>query len=146
MNKPTRPAIDTSAILEKLAQVASISQLDAVASRFVYSLRLIALHERVKRDPVPELTMRLGGVDIAARTLGLSHVIASVWPENVHVSPFCCQRLTHDEATIGALLDRAWGRDRNGFEQQVEGLVRPERVHRLWDATLALVQAELRAT
>ncbi len=144
MNKPTRPAIDTSAILEKLAEPARLAQLDAVAARLVYSMRLIALHERARRDAVPELTARLGGVEIAAKTLALSQVIASVWPENVHVSRFCCQRLTHDETTIGALIDRTIRRDREGFEQQVEGLIRPERVNRLWDAVLALVLAEAR--
>lgn len=142
MNKPTRPAIDTAAILARLAEPARLSQLGVIAARFVVSLRLIALHERVKRDPVPELAASLGGVEIAAKSLILSQAIASVWPETIHISRFCCQRLTHDEATIGALVERAWRRDLTGFEQQVEGLIRPERVHRLWDAALALALAE----
>ena len=150
MNKPARPAndpaaIDPAAILARLAEPARLAQLEPVAARFVVSLRLIALHQRANRDPVPELAASLGGVEIAAKTLALSQAVASVWPETIHVSRFCCQRLTHDEATIGALVERACARDLAGFERQIEGFIRPERFHLLWDATLGLVAAERRA-
>lgn len=145
MRKPTRPAIDTSSILKRLAAPALLSEIDPVAARFVHSLRLIALHERVRQDPVPELAARLGALDTAAKALELSHTIAAMWPENVHVSRFCCVRLTHDEATIAALVERAWSRDRTGFETEIAGLIRPERVNRLWEATLDLVVAEANA-
>ena len=144
-NKPARPSIDTADLVQKLAEPKRLTALGPIAARFLYSLRLIALHDRVKRDPVPELTVRLGGVEIAAKSLALSQAVASTWPEDVHVSRFCCQALTHDEATIGAIIDCACYRDRPGFEEQVQGLIRPERIHRLWDAVLALVAAEAHA-
>jgi hypothetical protein len=99
----------------------------------------------VGRDPVPELAVRLGGVEVAAKALILSHAISASWPENIHVSRFCCQLLSHDEATIGAIVDAAAQRDRIGFENALSGLIRPERMHRLWDGALALVAAEMRA-
>ncbi|MEM7703297.1 MAG: DNA-directed RNA polymerase subunit beta' [Pseudomonadota bacterium] len=142
MTKPTRPALDFSALVHDLAEPVTLPTLGPIATRFVYSLRLIALHDRVKRDPVPELTVRLGGVEMAAKSLALSQTVAATWPETIHVSRFCCQRLTHDEATIAALIDCASQRDRPGFEAQVEGFIRPERVHRLWDGVLALIGAE----
>ncbi|NQX93954.1 MAG: DNA-directed RNA polymerase subunit beta' [Erythrobacter sp.] len=145
MSKPTRPVIDTSAILEKMAEPVLLFSLSPVAARFIHALRLIALHERVKRDPVPELAMRLGALDVAAKALALSQTVAATWPENVHVSRFCCQRLTHDEATIGTLIELTWSRDRAGFGAQIEGLIRPERVDRLWEAVLDLVAAEVNA-
>ncbi len=140
--QPSRstPSRDT---ISALAQAPSLNDLGPIAARFVYSLRLIALHERARRDPVPELTARLGGIEIAAKSLALSQTIVATWPENVHLSRFCCPRMTHDEATIGALLDRAWARDRLGFDEQVKGLIRAERVPRLWDAVLELVTAEV---
>ena len=148
MSKPARQS-DTpssaSSWIQDLAKPVTLASLGPIAGRFVYSLRLIALHERVKRDPVPELAVRLGGVDIAAKSLALSQALAATWPENVNVSRFCCQRLTHDEATIGALVDCASDRDRTGFEAQIDGLVRADRIHRLWDAVLALVAAEAHA-
>ena len=145
MTKPTRAATDLSDIVQGLAEPVTLHALGPVAARFIYSLRLIALHDRVKRDPVPELTVRLGSVEIAAKTLALSQTVAATWPESIHVSRFCCQRLTHDEATIASFIDCAGQRDRPGFKAQVEGLIRPERVHRLWDGVFALIGAEATA-
>ncbi|MGB3471644.1 MAG: DNA-directed RNA polymerase subunit beta' [Erythrobacter sp.] len=144
MHKPTRQSIDTSAILQSLAQPAMLPAVGPIAGRFIDSLRLIALHDRAKRDAVPELTVRLGGVDIAAKTLALSQAISATWPENILVSRFCCQRLTHDEATIAAMIDGVCARDRAQFDHQVEGLIRPARADRLWDTALDLVAAECR--
>jgi hypothetical protein len=144
--QPTSSA--TTAAAQAIADLAvppRIDTLGPVAGRFVHALRLIALHERVGRDPVPELSVRLGGVELAAKALILSHAIAASWPENIHVSRFCCRLLSHDEATIGAFVDAAARCDRSGFEAALAGLVRPERMHRLWEGAMALVAAELRA-
>ena len=139
------PSHQQNAILKALAQPPKIDGLNPIAARYIYSLRLIALHERARRDPVPELASRLGSVEIAARALALSQAISSIWPENIHVSRFCCQLLTHDEATIAAVIDHATQRDRQAFEAQVEGLIRPERIHRLWEGVLSLIAAEAHA-
>ncbi|MEL6485778.1 MAG: DNA-directed RNA polymerase subunit beta' [Pseudomonadota bacterium] len=145
MTKPVRKSPAASRIIEDLARVPRIETFGPIAARFVYSLRLIALHERAHRDPVPELTVRLGGVQIAAKSLALSHAITGVWPEDIHVSRFCCQCLTHDEETIAALVEHTVQRRREDFAAQIEGLIRPDREHRLWDAAFALVVAEMHA-
>ncbi len=132
-------------IIAALAVTPRIERLAPVAARFVYSLRLIALHERIGRDPVPELAVRLRSVEAAAKALILGQAISATWPENIHVSRFCCGLLSHDEATIGAMIESAARADRAGFERAVTGLIRPDRAHRLWDAALALVAAEARA-
>ncbi|QIQ87768.1 DNA-directed RNA polymerase subunit beta' [Erythrobacter sp.] len=139
------PTARTQALIDQLARPVRLDAQGPFAARFIYSLRLIAAHERVRRDPVPELTLRLGGVEIAAKALALSQAIAASWPENVQVSRFCCCHLTHDEATIAAMLEAAAGCDRDGFVASLAGLVRPERIDRLWDGTLALLSAEMRA-
>ena len=55
MSKPARQS-DTpssaSSWIQDLAKPVTLASLGPIAGRFVYSLRLIALHERVKRDPV----------------------------------------------------------------------------------------------
>lgn len=130
--------------IAELAQPPRVNSLGPIAARFIYSLRLIALHERAKRDPVPELAMRLGNVEVAAKSLMMAQEISATWPENVHVSRFCCQMISHDEATIGALIDAATRCDRQGFEDAIAGLIRRDRVHRLWDCVLGLVGAEMR--
>jgi hypothetical protein len=142
-NRP--PSATTQDILAALATPPRIDSLGPIGARFVHALRLIALHERIGRDPVPELAVRLGSVEIAAKSLILVQAISISWPENIHVSRFCCRLLSHDEVAIGAIVDAAARRDREGFEQTLSGLVRTERWHRLWDGALALVAAEMRA-
>lgn len=141
-NRPTTTAHQTIAAL---AIPPRIERLGPVAGRFVHALRMIALYERAGRDPVPELAAKLGGVEIAAKALILAHTISAVWPENIHVSRFCCRLLSHDEATIGAFVDAAAQGDRVGFEAAVTGLIRETRAPRLWEASLALAAAEMRA-
>ena len=75
----------------------------------------------------------------------MAQAIAATWPENIAVSRFCCRLISHDEATIGAFVDAASEGDRMGFEAALTGLLRPERMHRLWEGALALTAAELRA-
>lgn len=140
-HRPTTAARQTIAAL---AAPPRIERLGPVAGRFIHALRLIAIHERIGRDPVPELAAKLGGVEIAAKALMMAHLIATVWPENIHVSRFCCRLLSHDEATIGAFVDAAAAGDRMGFEAAITGLIRADRAPRLWEAALALAAAEMR--
>jgi len=135
----------SKAIIAQLAEPPRVASLNPIAARFIYSLRLIAVHERAKRDPVPELASRLGSIDIAAKSLALSQVICRSWPENIHVSRFCCGLLSHDEATIAAMIENTHRRDQAGFDDAISGLIRPERVHRLHEAVQELVTAELSA-
>ncbi len=130
--------------INRLSAPPRIDTLDPIAARFIYSLRIIALHDRVKRDPVPELAARLGSVEVAAKALALGQAISSTWPENIQISRFCCTLISHDEFTIGEIVGSAGNCDRAGFEGAIEGLIRPDRMQRLWDSALDLVAAEAR--
>lgn len=145
MSHSRAPSATTRKIIAALAAPSRVEALGPIAGRFMHALRLIALHERMGRDPVPELAVRLGSVEVAAKALILAQAISASWPENIHVSRFCCRLLSHDEATIGAFVDAAAAGDRTGFEAALTGLVRPERMARLWEGALALAAAELRA-
>jgi hypothetical protein len=140
-HRPTTSARETIAAL---AAPPRIERLGPIAGRFIHALRLVALYERAGRDPVPELAAKLGGIEIAAKALMLAHTISAMWPENIHVSRFCCRLLSHDEATIGAFVDAAARGDRIGFEAAITGLIRAERAARLWVGALALASAEMR--
>lgn len=139
------PSAATRKVISALLAPPRVERLGPVAGRFIHALRLIALHERAGRDPVPELAVRLGSVEVAAKALILAHAIAASWPENIHVSRFCCRLLSHDEATIGAFVDAAAHADRPAFEAALTGLIRADRMPRLWEGALALTAAELRA-
>ena len=144
--KSTRPLTASArGTIAALVQPSRVESMHPMAARFVYGLRLIALHDRAKRDPVPELAVRLGSVEVAAKALSLAHAISASWPENIHVSRFCCKLMSHDETTIAAMVEAAMRRDRRAFDAAIEGLVRPDRHERLWDRSLALVAAEMQA-
>lgn len=145
MSRHRIPSAAAKDVIAALSQPPRVEALGSLGGRFVHALRLVALHERIGRDPVPELAARLGSIEVAAKALGLAQAIAASWPENVHVSRFCCRLMSHDEATIGRFVDAAARRDRAGFEDALAGLVRPDRIHRLWEGTLALIAAEMRA-
>jgi len=136
------PSAHSRQIIADLAEVPRIGSLGPIAARFIYSLRLIAIHDRVRRDPIPELATQLASVDAAAKSLALTQGIAMVWPETIHVSRFCCGALTFDEATIGAMIDAGAARDRPAFAVALQGLLRHERIDALWAAVQDLVVAE----
>jgi hypothetical protein len=134
-----------NATIARLAEAPRMANLNPIAARFLHSLRLIAVYQKAQRDPVSELAARLGSIDVAAKSLALSQTICAAWPENISVSRFCCGLLSHDEASIAALVEATTARDRSRFEAEIAGFVRPDRIERLWDAAQDLVMAELRA-
>jgi hypothetical protein len=91
MSQHRSPLATAQDVITALAVPPRIKALGPIAGRFIHAMRLIALHERVGRDPVPELALRLGGVEVATKALILSHAIAASWPENIAVSRFCCR-------------------------------------------------------
>lgn len=133
------------ATIAHLAKPRLIEAANPIAARFLYSLRLIAIHQKASRDPVPELASRLSSFQVAVKALALSQTVSTVWPENIHVSRFCCCQMTHDEVTLAAMIESAFERDRPAFERLGEGFIRPDRMARLWEGVLALVEAELTA-
>lgn len=139
------PTAATRLTIAALAAPPRMERLGPIAGRFIHALRLIAVHDRMARDPVPELANRLGSIDVAAKALILAQAIAAIWPENIALSRFCCRLLSHDEATIGAFVDAAAQGDRRSFEAALHGLIRADRAHRLWEGALALAAAEIRA-
>ncbi len=139
------PSAKTRNIVAALAVAPRIETLGPIGARFLHALRLIALHDRLGRDAVPELAAKLGSIEVAAKAMILAQAIAASWPESIAVSRFCCRLLTHDEATIGAFVDAAASGDHAGFEAALDGLISADRTHRLWEAALGLTGAELRS-
>ncbi|MEL6878465.1 MAG: DNA-directed RNA polymerase subunit beta' [Pseudomonadota bacterium] len=138
----SRKADQSVDVIARLAEPARIECVGPIAVRFIYSLRLIAVHEHARLDPVAELSVRLGSVTAASASLGLASAIARFWPEDIQISRFCCRAMTHDEATIAAMVEHACDRRRREFENLLAGLIRPARVVKLWDHAIELVVAE----
>lgn len=131
--------------LESFKQPQRLDGTDPIATRFVLSVRLMAVYRKAKRDPVPELTNRLGNVSVAIAALDIVETMMRFWPEPIQVSRMCCQCLTHDEVTLARAVDAASHRDASIFRHQFEGLIRPRQIDILWEQMLSLVAAEYAA-
>ena len=131
--------------LEKLQRSPRVDEMHPLGARLVFALRLIALHRKARRDPVPELAARLGNLGVAIHALELVETLGMVWPDPIQVSRICCQCLTPDEATLGHAMKAASVRDRDAFVAQFEGLLRPHRIDALWEQAVSLVAAEYAA-
>lgn len=128
--------------IERLKQARALDTLHPVAARYIHALRLIAIHARAGRDPTAELALRLGSMAVAVKALQLTDSLGACWPEPIQLRRFCCRALSHDEATIAALLEAAWRNRHDAFERQLAGLLRPERAERLWGDCVELVACE----
>lgn len=140
---PGRRAQGANAWVDHLRQPPMITSLNAVAARFIYSVRLVALYRHAKRDPAPELAARLGSFPVAIKSLQLIETIGQTWPEAVSVQRFCCRCLSHDEATIGAMVQACARHDFDGYSAQLAGLIRKGGIAALWGETVELITAEL---
>ncbi|RGP41564.1 hypothetical protein BPTFM16_01871 [Altererythrobacter insulae] len=128
--------------IERLSQPTRITQLSPIAQRFIFSLRLIAVHRKAGRDPVGELTTRLGSVSVAIKTLQLVEICAQAWSDPVQVRRCCCQMTSHDELTLSTALDSARSSDRGAFDQNLSDLLSREVRDAIWIAASELVIAE----
>jgi hypothetical protein len=54
----------------------------------------------------------------------------------------CCQIASHDELTMAAVVGAAARARREVAEEELSGLLRPDRIESVWGAALELVAAE----
>ena len=128
--------------IAKLQEPLKISDFSPLAPRFVFSLRVIAVHRKAGRDPVGELTARLGSVTVAIKALQLVEVLAHAWPDPVQVRRCCCQMLSHDELTMSAALQSVADGDRSAFDQHLSDLLPREARDAIWSSASELAIAE----
>ena len=128
--------------IAKLQEPPKISDLSPLAQRFVFSIRLIAVYRKAGRDPVSELTARLGSLTVAIKALQLVEVLAHAWPDPVQVRRCCCQIASHDELTMSAALQSVADGDHNAFDQQLSDLIPREVRDAIWTSASELVIAE----
>lgn len=140
--RKTEGSVHPQEWIRRLRQPPSISGQHPVSARFIYSLRLVAIHRRAGRDPTAELATRLGSVAVAVKALQLIEGLCRAWPEPINLNRFCCQALSHDEATISVMVDAAWRNRPGEFTDQLAGLLRPDRIDRLWSDAIELVASE----
>lgn len=135
----SQPTATRRKMIERLARPPMIDALSFPAVRTVMAFRILALCGKAGREPLVELTRRLGSVTAAKAFLGFADTVGRCWPENVHVCRPCCRMLSPDETTLAALVQSAARGDRAGFDRVLHGFVRAERHAGLFEAALAAV-------
>lgn len=123
-----------TATIEALIVPQATNALSFAGSRMVASFRLLALCAKAGRDPLLELVHRYSCLTTAKAFLDLADAIGASWPENVVVARPCCPVLTPDEMTFARMIDAARAGKRDGFDRQIEGLVRRDLHERLYIA------------
>jgi hypothetical protein len=109
-----------------------IGTMSAAEARIISALRLWVVMNKLGRPPMQPVAERLGSARAAAHLHLLIEEIGAAWPEPFCVSPPCCSRLSHDEATLGAMVAIAGGGDRRGFDRLLEDLLPAEVRERLF--------------
>jgi len=128
--------------IAKLKEPGKLSDLSPIAQRFVFSLRLVAVYRKAGRDPVAELTARMGTVTVAVRALQLIESFAHAWPDPLQLRRCCCQLLSFDELTLSAALQAAADGERCVFEHQLADMLPSEVRETVWASAIEYVTAE----
>lgn len=141
MSHHHRPDVSNSdtCLLQALAEPPRLSGLSVRTAKVVMAIRLIAVCAANRRDPVAELTCRIGSVPAARAMLDFADVAGSSWPESVRVFRPCCCTLSPDETVFAGMAEAAARADRKAFGEHLAGFIRPERHDRLYNHAVEAV-------
>jgi hypothetical protein len=88
--------------------------------------------QRLGRCPIAAAAARLGCPRAAAHLHLLLEEVGAAWPEPFAVSPLCCARLSHDEATFAEMIAAGARGDRPGFDRLLSDLLPADARERLF--------------
>lgn len=128
--------------IARLHVPATVNDLSPIAQRFIFRLRVVAVYRKAGRDPLAELTSRVGSITVAVKSLQLFESMAHVWPKPVHVQRCCCQILSHDELTIARALEAIAENNVDGFDAQLADLMPSDTRKTIANAAGELIVAE----
>lgn len=119
-------------LIERLAQTPDLRTMEPDDARMAQALRLWVLTRKNGGCGLHAATNRLGSRRAAAHLHLMLEEVGAAWPEPFCVSPPCCPRLSHDEALLLEMLDRAGVEDRPGFDRLLADLIPAEARDRLF--------------
>ncbi len=116
--------------------------VDPSAMALVMATRIAVAYQRRGADPLPHLARRTGCAAAAAKLLHCIHVTGTAWPEPFCLSPPCCRSLSHDEATLAALVESVVANDRPGFDAASRDLIDEDGRAAIWRELACLAAAD----
>ncbi|MEP7221665.1 MAG: hypothetical protein ABI673_03245 [Novosphingobium sp.] len=135
----TDPGARFATAVAELANQRTLRSLPLPALHLVMAMRLCALFERADRDPLVELSTRLGNVSAAIAILAVVRSVVRCWPESYVAGRPCCLGMSPDEQTLAAMACTAQFGDRERFSATIEGFVRSDRHDQLFDRTVRAI-------
>jgi hypothetical protein len=120
---------------------APLTQAPPGAHRLIRALRIAALAKSSGVDPQSRIGELLGGAE-PTRAFGLLlAAMGQAWPDPLVVFRPCCQRLTHDEAALLAMLHHVRNGDRPAFDALLADLIGSDARDYLYCASVRLATA-----
>jgi hypothetical protein len=123
--------------------IPDLAAVPAAQAQWIGAVRLWVMMCKLGQPPMQAVTERMGSARAAAHLHLLIEEIGAAWPDPFCVSPPCCRCLSHDEATLAAMIVIAGRGDRPGFDRLLEDLLPAEVRERLFlsSAMLAKIAA-----
>jgi hypothetical protein len=128
-------------LLSQLAAPRDVRQLPVAAMHAVFAMRLCVLCQSVDRDPVDELTKRLGNSLAARRFLLVFEMIGAAWPGAFTIARPCCLWLTCDEIALAEMMTAAAMQNRASFDRSIEEMLGEDARERLFAGLAAFDRA-----
>jgi len=127
--------------VQSLVRPLTLDSLAPAPLQLIGALRLWALASRLRWCPVGTVAQRLGSICAAAQLRLIIAQVGAAWPDPFCVAPPCSVRLSHDEATVAAMLSLAARDDRPGFDRLLADLLPFDVRERLFASFAALARA-----
>ena len=125
-------------MLEALIGRRDIAALPPSGAAQMRALRLWVAARKAGQCPMAMLAGRLGSPRTAAHFHLLLEEVGAAWPDAFAVSPPCCPRLSHDEATLADMLAFAAAGDKPGFDRLLGEMLGTDERERLFHGVRAI--------
>ncbi len=119
-------------LVELLARTPVMAELPEIEAGVISALRQWVAARRTGGCPIAAAGTRLGSRRAGAHLHLLLEEIAAAWPEPFAVSPLCCRRLSHDEATFGEMISLGAAGNRPAFDRLLSDLLPGDTRERLF--------------
>jgi hypothetical protein len=124
-----------------LAPPPRISDLDPEQAAVVTATRAWVVAQKLERCPIQATADRLGCIQAAKALRLLLLTMGAAWPDPIAVAPPCCPIVTHDEATLIAMVLAACNHSRPVFDALLCEMLPQDARDRLHSAALAFGRA-----
>ncbi|HYD12809.1 MAG TPA: addiction module antidote protein [Allosphingosinicella sp.] len=121
-----------------LLHVRDVRDLPPSEARLARGIRLWVMLGRNGRCPMQAVAEKLGSVRAAAHLQLLLVEVGAAWPDPFCIAPFCCPRLSHDEALALDMVRSASLGDRPAFDRLLQEMLPADIRDRLYVSAGAL--------